>query len=179
MFTLCGPVSVDTARLKADGGLFGNILHAVLAAANAVPQFRHRIRVDESGEWIAEHAQVDCTCTIAGDAGAFSFGSFAFEPDRRAFLDRLPARVAAAAAHQGLDLSQQGRDDLLYLSSVPWRELSAVQHAMAGDPLESIPRILWGRVSEGRLTVCVTAHHALVDGFHAAQLLAEIEARLG
>lgn len=179
MFTLCCPVRVDAARLKAEGGIFPNLLHGVLGAANDVPELRQRVRVDDSGEWIAEHAVVHCTCTVARDDGSFAFTWFPWTPDREAFVAEVPRRAAAAADRPGLDLSEQHRDDLLYLSSIPWREVTATQHASTGDPLDCVPRILWGRVADGRVGVCVTAHHALVDGVHVARFLEALETRVG
>jgi chloramphenicol O-acetyltransferase type A len=178
-FTLCAPVRVDGKRLKADGGLFGGLLWAILDAAQTVPELRQRLRVDAQGNAaIVEHAQVDCSCTVGRPDGSFAFGSFPYDADRGRFLADLPARIHAAVSRPGLEADGAGRDDLLYLSCVPWMEISAVQHAWAGDADDSVPRILWGRVgADQRATVCVTAHHSLVDGLHIARFLSALEAR--
>ena len=180
LFTLCAPVRVDVPRLQASGGLFGGLLWGVLSAANAVPELRQRIRVIDGDDVVVEHDRVDCTCTVARPDESFAFGYFPHDPDRTAFVAGLPARLDAAIAHPGLDRSQQDRDDMLYLSCVPWIELTTVQHALPSLDLDTVPRVLWGRVgADGRMTVCVTAHHSLVDGRHVARFIRALEALVG
>lgn len=177
LFTICSPVRVDTARLKAEGGLFPNLLHGVMEAANHVPELRRRIRIEDGRDVIVEHEQLDCTCTAAREDGSFTFCGFERDPDRARFVRAVRPRVEAAVGADGLDLSQQHRDDLLYLSCLPWIEVTGTTHADSGDPLDCVPRILWGRVVDDRLSLCLTAHHALCDGVHVARFFAELQAR--
>lgn len=182
-FTLSSPLRVDTARLKAEGGLFPNLLHAALSAANEVPALRQRIRVErgEDGveqDVIVEHEVVHCTCTTGRPDGSFTFGYFPYAAERAPFVAAVPGRLAEAAARPGLDKGEQHRDDMLYLSTVPWVPITGVVHAWPRVGGDCIPRILWGRVDAGRLTVSFTAHHALVDGLHVAQFFKAMEARV-
>jgi chloramphenicol O-acetyltransferase type A len=66
--------------------------------------------------------------------------------------------------------TDEGRHDLLYVTSIPWISFTGVTHAMRTHPSDSIPRIAWGKYfeSNGRimLPLSVSAHHALVDGLH-------------
>lgn len=179
MFTLVSPVRVDTARLKAEGGLFPNLLWGVLEACNAVPELRRRIRVEDGQDVVVEHDACDCTCTAARDDGSFQFCFFGRDAERARFVGAVPGALEASAADAELDLSQQHRDDMLYLSCLPWIEVTGVTHASPGDPLDCIPRILWGRVVDDRLFISATAHHALVDGRHLARFFGELEARVG
>ncbi len=178
-FTLCSPVRVDPKRLKAQGGLFGPLLHAVLAATVEVPELRRRIRVDADGkDFVVEHEKLDCTCTVARQDGSFAFGYFPYDPDLQGFLDAIPARIQAATSAPGLDMSQQGRDDMIYASCTPWMTVTGVVHAMHGDPLDCVPRILWSRIEDGKVHVCVSAHHSVVDGMHVARFLAALQDRI-
>ena len=178
-FTLCSPVALDVTHVKAHGGLFGNVLWAVLAAVHEVPELRQRIRLEPDGtDLIVEHAMLDCTCTMARDDERFAFGYVPWTPSRADFLATLPQHIDRARARAGLDPTHQHRDDMLYLSSMPWVDISSVQHAMPGDVLDTVPRILWGRAHDGRMTVCLTAHHALVDGRHAAAFFTALHDQL-
>lgn len=177
-FSLGTAVPVATARLKEEGGLFPNLLWAALEAINAVPELRQRIRVEDGRDVIVEHERVDCTCTAARPDGSFEFCAFPSSPDRAAFLTGARERLDAAARGEGLDLSEQTRDDMAYLSSVPWFEVHGVQHAHDGDPLDCIPRVLWGRVVDDRLLIHLTAHHALADGRHMGLFFAEFARRV-
>ena len=74
---------------------------------------------------------------------------------------------------------EEGRDDYLYLSSMPWVSFSSLQHAMHCDPADSVPRIAWGKFYEegGKvwLPLSVQAHHALGDGRHAGRYFEKIQ----
>ncbi len=175
--TLCCPVLTNPDGLKERGGLFGSLLWAALSATNAVPELRRRIRVEDDTEYILEHNRVDATCTVARADGSFAFTPFAWNEDRNAFLDALPKQIEAGQTQEGLLPKRPLGDDLVYLSCLPWTEVTSVQHAMSGDPLDCVPRIVWGRVpDDGRLTVCLTVHHALVDGRHISAFFAAMQA---
>jgi len=62
------------------------------------------------------------------------------------------------------------RDDYLFLSSIPWIAFTSAVHAMHYTPVDSVPRITWGRFfeekGEMKMPLSVQAHHALVDGRH-------------
>ena len=178
-FTICSPVPVDAGRMKASGGLFPNLLHAIMEAANAVPELRRRIRVEDGADVVVEHAAVASTCTVLRDDGSFDFCLFEPDADRARFVAGVGPAVDAAVDRAGLDRSQQHRDDMLYLSCLPWIEITGTTHAVPGDPLDCIPRVLWGRVVDDRLSVCLTAHHALCDGVHVARFFQELAARTG
>lgn len=181
--TLSGPIRADSDRLHRDGGLFGNLLWGALHAVNAIPQLRRRIRVEGGQDVVVEHDTLDATCTVARPDGTFAFTHFPWNPDRRRFLATLRERVAAGRAQPGLlpapdEMARLG-DALTYVSCVPWMEVTSVQHAMGGDPLDCVPRVLWGRVPEtGPLTVSLTVHHALADGRHIAAFFAAFQEAL-
>ncbi|MCP4810212.1 MAG: hypothetical protein GY913_24200 [Proteobacteria bacterium] len=167
MFTICSRVDVRPLLEASDAGIFPTLLWNLLRAANAVPQLRQRIRM-EPDEHVVEHEQVHCTCTVAQD-DAFTFCSLPYNPDAAEFYAQVPGLVRKASESQGLDLGVEGRDDMLYLTCLPWLDFSSMQHAESGDPLDCVPRIAWGRVVDGHVTVCLTSHHSLVDGRHVAQ----------
>lgn len=172
LYTLCAPVEVGPLLAASPVGIFPTLLRRMLLAANAVPELRRRIRVEDGRETIIEHERVDCTCTVAQDDGAFTFCRFPYPEED--FFEQVQRRVQACASGVGMDLDQQDRDDLLYLTCLPWLNFSSMQHAESGDPLDCVPRIAWGRVVEGRVSVCLTVHHALVDGRHVARFFEEL-----
>ncbi len=173
MFTLCTQLPVGLPRRE----YFGGILWAVLHAANQVPELRDRIEVDGQ-DWIRRHAQVDTTCTVATEEGGFVFCEVPWIPERQAFLAALPQHLQRARSRGHLMPAGPPRSDRLYLSCVPWFAVHSAQHAMSGDPLDCVPRVLWGRVQDGRVGVCVTAHHSLVDGRHIGHFFHHLERAL-
>jgi chloramphenicol O-acetyltransferase type A len=59
-------------------------------------------------------------------------------------------------------------DELIYLSSLPWLDLSSLTNERDLDPDDAIPRIAWGKYTEenGRRTLgmSVEVNHRFVDG---------------
>ena len=66
-----------------------------------------------------------------------------------------------------IDYAAEGTD-LVYLSSLPWLDLSALTNERDLDPDDAIPRIAWGKYTEenGRRTLglSVEVNHRFVDG---------------
>jgi chloramphenicol O-acetyltransferase type A len=153
-------------------------LFASLRASNAIEEFRLRLRPE--AVWL--HERVDVGSTVLRHDETFGFAYFAwcdsfarFEQDARVEVDRVAASTGA------LD-PQDERDDLVYHSVLPWIRLTGFIHARRRRPLDSIPRIVFGkhfeREGERWLPVCVDAHHALIDGLHVGRWLARFEQEL-
>ncbi len=150
------------------------LVWAVATAANRVPELRQRIR----GEGVVEHDAVHPAFTILRQDGTFTGCPVTWSPDLRAFLD-----ASAAAVERRRDgdfvMAAPEEDDRLYLTSLPWLDVTMLVHPFHGDPRDTVPRLAWGRVrssgAEADVSVALTAHHALVDGVHAARFYAALE----
>jgi chloramphenicol O-acetyltransferase type A len=63
-----------------------------------------------------------------------------------------------------------GRDDVVYMSSIPWVSFTSFTHPMPTYTGDSIPRFAWGKFfDEGgtlKMPVAVQGHHAVMDGLH-------------
>ena len=85
------------------------------------------------------------------------------------FLQSAKKRIDTMYTNPSFE-DEQGRDDYLFLSAMPWVSFTGVQHAMHYHPGDSVPRITWGKFFEQNekvlMPVSVQAHHALVDGRH-------------
>ena len=100
--------------------------------------------------------------------------------------DSLPAFLEACRAKEEtqtcfIDMSEE-RDDLIFISCLPWLGYTALNGEMPEDPLQSVPRMTWGRYSNegGRLIMPFTleVNHAFADGLHAGEFYRHLEARL-
>lgn len=154
------------------------LVHEVAVAANAVEAFRLRIR----GEGVVLHDRVHPSFTVPWGEGLFNFCTVDFQPEAEAFLARaLPAKAAAQAADRLL-LDDAHRDDLLFLSCLPWFSFTGLTQVGDARGQDSYPRIAWGKLreSEGRslLPMHVQVHHALADGWHVACFVEALEAAL-
>lgn len=177
-FSLCAEVDCERllSELKPAGVRpFNAVLWCLLAAANAVPELRQRLR----GEEVVEHERVHPSVTVATDEGGFAFCHLEFDPDWARFDAR--CREAFEAARETGAIADAAGDHWLYLSCLPWVAFSSMSNPVR-DKDDCVPRITWGRFvrREGRwkVPVAVQVHHALVDGRHLGRFYAEVERRL-
>lgn len=148
---------------------------AVAKSANEIPQFRQRIREDE----IWEHDSVHPSFAVDTEGtDVFSFCEVKYLPDYQAFIKDAVAKIEMRKTNPSFE-DEEGRDDYLFLSSIPWVSFTSIQHAMRFHPHDSIPRITWGKYfSEGevvKMPLSVQVHHALVDGRHVGQFFEKFE----
>lgn len=179
-FSVTSPVDVTSLRgaLKRRGASFTlGFVYALTRAANAIPEFRQRIR----DEGPVEHEAVDPAITVLCEGDLFRFCFLQHLETFGRFVEDAARRIQEVRARASLG-SQDVRDDALFCTALPWLSFSGMLHPMPLNPTDSVPRIAWGRFEErdGRLVMPlnVQAHHALVDGIHIARLHAHLEALL-
>jgi len=179
-FSMCANVNLTAFYpvVKQRGLSFTVATMYVLArAANAVPEFRHRIRPGE----VVEHEIVHPSVTILRDDDLFSFCTVEYTADFSLFATRAAEQVAYVQEHPTLE-NEPGRDDLLFMTAIPWVTFTSFNHPMRLHPADSVPRFAWGkRFEEGRelkMPLNVQGHHALMDGIHMGRFYAEVEESL-
>lgn len=77
-----------------------------------------------------------------------------------------------------IDPSMEGQN-LIYISCVPWLDITAMSHERKFDPDDAIPRIAWGRfVDDGsgrkELGMTLELNHRFIDGYHVGQFNAKL-----
>jgi chloramphenicol O-acetyltransferase type A len=150
------------------------IVYLITRTANALPEFRYRIRAGV----VVEHEIVHPSTTILAQNDLFSFCFFDYYEDFASFATSSAERIAQAKAHPTLE-DTPGRDDLLFMTAIPWVSFTSFMHPMNLTPADSIPRFAWGKIFEesGRLKMPlgVQAHHALMDGVHMGKFYSIIQ----
>jgi chloramphenicol O-acetyltransferase type A len=85
----------------------------------------------------------------------------------------------AAAKERPTLQDPPGRDDLLFMTAIPWVSFTSFAHPMKLHPADSVPRFAWGKYfKEGglvKMPLSVQGHHALMDGIHMARFYTEIQ----
>jgi chloramphenicol O-acetyltransferase type A len=65
-----------------------------------------------------------------------------------------------------------GRDDLIYITCLPWISFTHLSHTITINRNDSVPKISWGKYfTEGEkvlLPFSVQVHHALADGYQVS-----------
>jgi len=176
-FSMCANLDLTAfyPAVKRSGTSFTvAMVYAVARAANAVPELRCRIR----GETVVEHAVVHPSTTILAADDLFRFASIDYVEDFQVFAPRAAERIATAQEHQGLE-DDPSRDDLLFMTAIPWVSFTSFTHPGHLHPAHSIPQFAWGkRFEEGKLTrmpLEIQVHHALVDGLHVGRFYEKIQ----
>ena len=149
-------------------------VYVIARAANAIPEFRQRIR---SGR-VVEHDIVSPSFTVLVDDDLFSFCTVPYSEPFADFAGRATAVIAHVKQHPTLEIDPS-RDELLFMTALPWVSFTSFAHPMRLHPADSIPRFAWGRFfQEGqslKIPLSVQGHHALMDGIHMAKFYAKVE----
>ena len=72
-----------------------------------------------------------------------------------------------------------GRDDMLYMTSIPWVSFTGFMHPMHLQPADSVPRFAWGRFFKDggdlKMPLAMQGHHALKDGIHLGRFYEKLQ----
>lgn len=150
------------------------IVYVLARVANAIPEFRYRIRPGE----VIEHAVVHPATTILLNGDLFTFCHFDYTEDLVTFAPSAAERIAHAKEHPTLE-NPPGRDDWLYMTAIPWVSFTSFMHPLHVHPVDSVPRFAWGKFfAEGeaiKMPLSVQAHHALMDGVHMGRFYEKVQ----
>jgi len=176
-FNMCANVDLTRFRpyVKEHGYPFtAAIVYVISRAANAISEFRYRIRDGE----VVEHGTVSPSVTILIENNLFSFCTIDYSEDFSEFAGRAAKVMAEVKEHPTLK-DEPGRDDLLFMTAIPWVSFSSFAHPMRLHPTDSVPRFAWGRFFDDggllKMPLSVQGHHALMDGIHIGKYYAILE----
>jgi chloramphenicol O-acetyltransferase type A len=176
-FGMCANVDLTTFRpaIKQHGISFSVAIVYILArVANAIPEFRYRVRPDGA----IEHEIVHPSTTIMRDDDLFSFCTFEFTQDFSLFVTSAAERIAYVKEHPTLE-DEPGQDDLLFMTSIPWVSFTSFMHPLNLDALDAVPRFAWGKIFEEgeslKMPLSVQGHHAVMDGVHIGRFYNQLQ----
>lgn len=152
-----------------------SIVYVVSRAANEIPEFRWRIRDGK----VVEHKTVQPSFTVFTEvADVFSFCTVDYEKEANLFIQKAFEKSEKMKTTPSFE-DEIGRDDFLFLSSIPWVSFTSFEHAMNHHPSDSVPRMAWGKFFEInekiQMPLSVQVHHAVVDGRHVGKYFQKIE----
>lgn len=167
-FNMCVNVHINEfyAYIKRHALSFNlSIVYILARTANAIPEFRYRIR----GEEVVEHDVVHPSATVMGERDVFSFCGLEYFERYPDFVAGSVAKIEQVKENPRLADEDQGRDDWLFMTSIPWVSFTSFMHPLK-FPVDSVPRFAWGKFFEDgdtlKMPLSVQAHHALMDGLH-------------
>lgn len=150
------------------------IVYVISRAANAIPEFRYRIRAGD----VVEHETVDPSVTILVDEDLFSFCTMDYIENFSEFASGAAEKIAYVKKHSTLR-NDPGQDNLLYMTALPWVSFTSFTHPMQLHPADSVPRFAWGKFFEEgkylKMPLSVQGHHALMDGIHMGRFYEKVQ----
>jgi chloramphenicol O-acetyltransferase type A len=177
-FNICGNVDLSEFRpaVRDRGVSFtAAVVYLIARTANDIPEFRWRIR----GDKVVEHETVHPSATVLVGEDLFSFCNLDFSSDFGQFAEHFVDRIAAVETEPTLaELTE--RDDLLFMTSIPWVSFTSFSHPIPTVPADSVPRMAWGRFFDAgdrvMMPLSVQGHHALMDGLHVGRYFERFQA---
>ena len=170
-FNLCAEIDITSLQKTLPPYPFSFTVvcvYVLTKAANAVSEFRYRIRDGR----VVEHELVHPSPTFLIEDDLFSFCTIPFNHDFKAFAAEAEAAIAHIRETPTLD-DKPGQDELIYMTSIPWVSFTSFTHPMRMNPVDSIPRIAWGKYTSNgdriKMPLSVQVHHALADGVHVGK----------
>lgn len=153
-------------------------LHASLAAANSIREFRIRMLDGR----LVEFDRIEATQTILNDDETFSFAYFPMCDDVFEFNTSGREAMDKYKRLKTFDVETE-RVDLIYYSVIPWVSFTSFKHASRLDRTQTVPRIVFGKLfDDGHnrklLPLSVEANHMIMDGFHVGQFFIKFQAAL-
>lgn len=152
-------------------------LFAIGAGIHSVPELGMRFR----GDTVVQHDAIDLSMTVPKPDGGFAY---AYVPFHREFgtFDRVSSSLIAQAAKGDLAPNTGQRDDLAYLSCMPWLDYTSINNALP-HAQDCIPRVSWGKFVNDpdgiwRMSMTLEVHHALVDGKHVGAYFETVQSAL-
>ncbi|MBU1145752.1 MAG: chloramphenicol acetyltransferase [Firmicutes bacterium] len=153
---------------KNQTSFFATLLYYVMKVVNDIPELKYRIRGNE----VILHDTIHPSYTVLANEDLFQFVTSTFTEDFQAFLHKVDQDIDYVKIHENLD-DIPGKDDLIYISAIPWVTFTNLSHPFDTKHPDSIPRISWGKFFKENdrviIPISLSAHHALCDGIHVGK----------
>jgi len=150
------------------------MVSVIARASNAIPELRQRIR----GDQVVEHKVVNPGFTILIDKDLFGFCDVEYVENFSEFVRRAEKNIVDVKAHPDLENNPE-KDDVLYMTSIPWVSFTSFSHPMQFHPADSIPRFAWGKYFKEsdtlKMPLSVQGHHAVMDGIHMGRFYETVQ----
>ena len=150
------------------------LIYITVRSMNQVENFRYRLR----GDSVILHDQLHPSFAhIKGDDDLFSMITVDYCEDLMEFASRTSDAIDSSTTY--FDLSKLGgRDDLVFISSLPWISFTGVDHTLSLKKNDGIPRVSWGKFFKQHRTLQlpfnVQVNHIFVDGIHVGRFVEQL-----
>jgi len=156
---------------------FPTFIYLMMNAMNEIDEFKYRIR----GDKVVLHDQVTPSYTVLNEEELYVFSTTEYTPDYETFINQVKADILEAKQGDRLE-DIPGRDDLVFISSLPWISFTHTTHPIDTLHPDSFPRVTFGKYYEEsgtiKIPICVYVHHGLCDGLHVSRFYQLIQDKM-
>jgi chloramphenicol O-acetyltransferase type A len=147
------------------------MIYAATYALNQREEFRYRIR----GEQVVLHDLIHPSFTdMAEGSDLFKMVTVNMQQSIVQFTEKAQEKSKRQKNYFVAE-DVEGRDDLTFITSIPWVSFTHLSHTISFNKDDSIPRLAWGKYfKEGSkilLPFSIQAHHSFVDGIHMGRYI--------
>lgn len=178
-FDICTTIDVTrflTFVRKSQLPFYPAMTFCVTKVLNETEAFRLRIR---SGQIVLHDRIYPSFTDLDKDGDLFKIVTIEENVDDIAAFCRLAKEKSAEQREYFPPVVFSGRDDMVFISCVPWISFTQVSHPFTPDRNDSVPRVTWGKYEEkgGKFVMpfSLQANHALADGYHASQFVLRLQ----
>ncbi|MFZ4877551.1 CatA-like O-acetyltransferase [Janthinobacterium sp. Mn2066] len=165
--------------------VFHFFLFCVLNTVKQSDNFMYRIYRDD----VIRIDDFPASYTVINCDGNLNFTRFPMTDQLDVFIARsLEAkRIAEASSdmiNNGDDMDERERRNSVFITSLPWLDMTAIDHPVYCHRDADIPTFTWGKFGpaqeDGRMKIpfSVQAHHGFVDGYHIQKLAQDLAQRI-
>jgi chloramphenicol O-acetyltransferase type A len=154
------------------------MIYAVMKIVNRIDDFKYRIRDGK----VVLHETVHPSFTYMdneGDDDLFKLITVELVDDIFVFSQIAKETSQNQVDYFGLD-NLVGRDDLIYITCIPWVSFTHISHTITINKNDSVPKISWGKYyldgEKVLLPFSIQVNHALIDGFQIGKYVDKLQA---
>ena len=176
-------LDIDVSRFlnftkKAGISFYYAMIFSVIRVVNAMDNFRYRIR---EGKIVLHDIVYPSFTDMNKDENEDLFKVVTLEMRDNIIDFAKYAKEASRNQNYFFEFGKPaGRDDLVYITCLPWISFTHISHTVTLNKNDSVPRISWGKYyKQGDrilLPFSVQVHHALADGYHVAMYVQKLQA---
>lgn len=150
------------------------MIYATMSAANATEEFRYRFR---SGDVIL-HDKIHPSFTeMTAGSELFKLVTLDLRDSMEEFVEAAKRKADSQTAHFPLD--EMNREDLVYITCIPWISFTHLSHTFSLKKDDAVPRLSWGKYYKDgdkvHLPYSVQVHHAFADGIHVGKFVERLQ----
>lgn len=153
---------------------FPTFLYLFMKAMNDFDEFKYRIRGNE----VVLHDSITPSYTVLNQEELYVFCTTEYDSDYDRFYDSVTKDIKLAKTDDRLE-DLPGRDNLVFVSSVPWNTYTQMTHPIDSNHPDSFPRITFGKYYMEsniiKIPFTIFVHHGLCDGLHVSRFLERIQ----